>query len=80
MIVEAGGGGDLATKGTVRDLSIRWMRTATGNLASTTVAEYQRLLDRHVLPRLGKTKLRVLRASDLDAFYVDLRTSGGRDG
>jgi integrase len=80
MIVDAGGGVELATRGTVKDLAVRWMRTTRGSLSSTTVSEYQRLLDRLILPRLGRTKLRGLRASDLDAFYADLRAKGGHDG
>ncbi len=68
MIVESGRDTGAATKATVRELAGRWLATARGNLSSTTVAEYERILDRLVLPRFGRTKLRALRPSDLDAF------------
>jgi integrase len=38
------------------------------------------MIDKVVLPRLGKARLQRLRAADLDRLYAQLRTSGGVSG
>ncbi len=43
----------------------------------STLAEYRRLLDKRIIPRLGQRRVRELRAADLDLFYADLIRKGG---
>ena len=80
LLVEVGGGADASTEGTMAQLVGRWLEIASDSLSPTTLKEYKRLLDRHILPSLGKRKIRSLRTSDLDAFYARLKKSGGQHG
>ncbi len=80
LLVEVGGGADASTEGTMAQLVGRWLEIASDSLSPTTLKEYKRLLDRHILPSLGKRKIRSLRTSDLDAFYARLKKSGGNHG
>jgi hypothetical protein len=73
LLAEAGRGGGLVIDGTLAELVERWRATADANLSPTTLSEYRRLLDRLILPRFGRTRVRNLRAADLDAFYSDLQ-------
>jgi len=66
------------TEDTLADLVIKWREVGTLILSPTTLAEYERLLEKRILPRFGKTKVRAIRANDVDAFYAELRR--GRSG
>jgi integrase len=70
----------VAKAGTVGDLCERWYNQAEPDLSPAVAANYRRLLDRHIIPRFGATPLRRLRTSDLDAWYAELRRSGGQAG
>jgi integrase len=59
---------------TVASLLDAFMSTAT--LAATTRADWQSLLDRHVIDAIGTIPLSRLRARDCDEFYARLRESG----
>ena len=50
------------------------------NLSPTTLHEYDRLLEKRILPRFGGTKVRSIRAADIDGFYADLQRRGRADG
>ena len=80
LLAEAGSGDQVVTDGTLADLVQKWRPIAELNLSPTTRREYERLLDKRILPRFGKTKVRALRAADIDAFYADLQRRGGEDG
>jgi integrase len=77
FIVESGLGAHDVTNATVADLVFKWLAVvAEPNFSPSTLAEYRRLISKEIVPRIGKTKLRALRASDLDGLYADLRKRG----
>ena len=53
-----------------------WQAYAAPQLAPRTQQLYAGILDKHVLPRLGDVRLRDLRPALIDAFAVELRSSG----
>src|SRR5581483_3145482 len=76
LLVEAGHALPV-TGGTFNDLAQRWLSLASPGLSPTTVHEYQRLLDRVILPRFVNVKVQSIRSSDLDSFYAMLLRRGG---
>jgi integrase len=80
LLMEAGRGDHVVTDGTLADLVQKWRSIAELNLSPATLQEYERLLDKRILPRFGKTKVRAIRAADIDAFYADLQRTGGASG
>ena len=80
LVTEVEQGSASAHAGTVGELCERWFAASRSSWSPTVVAEYRRLLDRHVLPRFGTLPLRRLRTADLDAWYGQLRTSGSATG
>ncbi len=79
LVAQVDDGAVVAKAGTVGDLCERWYAQAEPNLSPVVAENYRRLLDRHILPRFGSTSLRRLRASELDAWYAELRRHGGKD-
>lgn len=53
-------------------LTTRWLPAKKVAVAPSTWDGYRRKIERHVLPRLGRTALRRLRAEDLERLYNDL--------
>ena len=80
LLVEIGAGADTTTEGTVAELVKKWLEITSDSLSPTTLNEYKRLLDRHILPALGTRKVRGIKVSELDAFYARLKKSGGAQG
>ncbi len=80
LLVEVGVGSTVSTEATVNELVARWLEITSDSLSPTTLNEYKRLLDKHILPNFGKRKVRSLRASELDTFYTRLKKSGGSSG
>jgi integrase len=80
LLDEAGRGDQIVTDGTLADLVQKWRAIAELNLSPTTQREYERLIEKRILPRFGKTKVRAIRAVDIDAFYADLQRRGGENG
>ncbi len=80
LLVEVGAGADATTEGTISELVGKWLEMTSDSLSPTTLNEYKRLLDRHILPNFGNRKVRTLRSSDLDTFYTRLKKSGGVNG
>ena len=80
LLVEVGAGADATTEGTLAELVRKWLEITGDSLSPSTLNEYKRLLNRHILPNFGSRKVRGLRASDLDTFYTRLKKSGGVDG
>ena len=80
LLVEAGQSSNAIVDGTFGDLAQRWLELSSTTLSPTTLHEYERLLDRLILPKFGKVKVRAIRAADLDAFYATLARRGGQGG
>ena len=69
-----------ASPGTVGELVERWYAKGELEWSPTTADGYRSLLDRRIIPRWGEVPLRRLKAADLDAWYAELRRSGGPGG
>jgi integrase len=80
LLMEGGRGDSVVNDGTLADLVEKWRPIAELNLSPTTWQEYNRLLEKRILPQFGKTKVRAIRAADIDAFYADLQRRGGAGG
>lgn len=80
LIVEVTGGVRVAQDATVADLVLRWFELARAELSPSTVRGYQRNINSHILPIIGRTKLARLKAAEIDHFYAMLRDRGGVDG
>jgi integrase len=61
---------------TFADLVAKWREIGTLNLSPTTQAEYERLLEKRLMPRFGTIKLRAIRPVDVDIFYPELHRGG----
>ena len=62
---------------TVRDLSVLWMeRHVDVNLSPVTAANYQHMLDRRVLPKLGHVPVDKLTTAMLADFMAQIRREG----
>jgi len=73
--------GDMAgsqwSRRTVSELAEDWFDLyVIPNLAKRTRRDYQVLLDRHIIPRLGKLKLRDVSTDVVDRFKRDLERQG----
>jgi len=66
--------------GTIGELVEAWYGLRSNNLSFPVAANYRRIIDRHILPRWGSTRLSRLRVQDLDLWYERLRNSGGVGG
>lgn len=53
-----------------------WDLYAIPNLASRTLRDYSRLLDRHIVPRLGGMRVRDVSVGAIDTFRRDLERQG----
>ena len=80
LLMEVGHTDEVTTDGTLADLVQQWRPIAQVNLSPTTLHEYDRLLEKRILPRFGGTKVRSIRAADIDGFYADLQRRGRADG
>lgn len=79
LILEAGLSHD-TTSATVGDLALKWLELVEESLSPSTYREYGRLLEKIILPEFATTKVRAVRPSDLDAFYVRLLRRGVNQG
>ncbi|NNE73162.1 MAG: hypothetical protein HKN26_05825, partial [Acidimicrobiales bacterium] len=80
MVTEAERGLTPRTASTVGELLEAWFAMAAADFSPTTVKETRGFMDRSLLPAFGERKLAKLRAADIDAFYQELRLSGGVTG
>lgn len=80
LLVEVTGGAHAAADATVADLVLRWFELAKPELSPSTIRGYDRNINNHILPVLGKTKVTKLKAAEIDHFYAMLRDRGGVDG
>ena len=58
----------------------QWLPAKAVSLRPSTWDSYRRLVELHVIPRLGAVPLRRLRGEHLEALYTELLTDGRRDG
>ena len=80
LLVEVDQGSANPDDGTFADLAERWMEMAEAELSPTTLSEYRRLLDKRILPKFGRKRVRDIRSDELDAFYAVLLKRGGVGG
>jgi integrase len=80
LIVEVTGGVRVAQDATVSDLVLSWFELVRPELSPSTVRGYERNINSHILPTLGRTKLARLKAAEIDHFYAMLRDRGGVGG
>ncbi len=66
--------------GTVGELLEQWFSHNEADWSPTVVHNYRRIIDRHLVPRFGRTPLRRLTTADIDRFYAQLRKRGGANG
>lgn len=57
-----------------------WLPQKRRQVRATTAYRYSWFVDRYIDPAIGQVPLRRLRVDHLDTFYLDLATTGGRDG
>jgi integrase len=63
-----------------RYLCTRWLPARKDRLRPTTAFRYEHMIDRYVLPHIGRVPLRSLTIRHLEDLYAHLRRSGGHDG
>ena len=63
-----------------RYLCTRWLPTREGRLRPTTAFRYEQMIDRYVLPHIGRVPLRSLTVTHLEDLYAHLRRGGRHDG
>lgn len=63
-----------------RYLCTRWLPTRQDRLRPTTAFRYEQMIDRYVLPHIGRVPLRSLTIRHLEDLYAHLRRTGGHDG
>jgi integrase len=80
LLVEVTGGAHAALDATVADLVLRWFELAKPELSPSTIRGYERNINNHILPTLGRVKVSRLKAAEIDHFYAVLRARGGVDG
>ena len=59
-----------------RYLCTRWLPTREGRLRPTTSFRYEKMIDRYVLPHIGRIPLRGLTITHLEDLYTLLRQRG----
>ena len=61
-------------------LRARWLPTREGRLRPTTSFRCEQMIDRYVLPHIGRVPLRSLTITHLEDLYAHLRCSGSHHG
>ena len=76
LITEADRTKQSGTQAAFATLIEQWWELKQPRLSPATAREYQRLIDRRVLPGLGRIKVAKLGAAELDRYYARLATDG----
>lgn len=63
-----------------RYLSAEWLPAIKPTVRPSTFESYRMLIDKHVAPALGGTRLQALTPARLNGFYADLLSDGRKDG
>ena len=61
-----------ASKITLGEYLPRWLENTKAALRPKTADQYERIVHKHILPRLGKVQLKDLRLDDIERFYAEL--------
>ena len=61
-------------------LTQRWLPSKQMTLRPSTWDSYRRVIDLHLIPRIGRIPLRYLRPDHLERLYADLLDAGRADG
>jgi integrase len=77
LLMEVGRTDEVATDGTLADLVGQWRPIAEVNLSPTTLHEYDRLLEKRILPRFGHIKVRSIRAELLTSMLLRRHSAAG---
>ena len=56
------------------------VRAGRSGLVAEECGRARRFIENYIRPHIGKVKIQKLTTASLDAFYIRLRASGGRDG
>ena len=80
MMAEADSGVAVSTNATVGELLEAWFELAAQSFSPKTAMETRGLLDRALLPSLGRKPLAKLSTAQIDGFYAQLHESGGARG
>lgn len=67
-------------KVTVEQYLREWLEGHALEVRAKTLEGYRSLMERYVIPRLGKMRLQSVKPTTLSTFYATLRREGGRDG
>jgi integrase len=65
---------------TVEDYLRSWLSAHAMEVKPKTYEDYRSLIERYVVPRIGKMRLQSVRPATLSTFYATLRREGGRSG
>lgn len=65
-----------ATSGTVAHLLERWFEVGQTAWSVTTIADYRRRIDQHIVPAIGARRLDKLDLATIDHFYRSLSAKG----
>lgn len=68
------------SKITMEDFLKKWIEIHSHSLKPKTAEDYEGMIQRYIIPKLGKVQLNQLRPFMLQKFYTDLAISGGVDG
>ena len=75
-----GGGHERGSLTVAVYLTQRWLPSKKMALRPSTWDAYRRVIDLHLIPRVGRTPLRHLRPDHLERLYADLLDAGRADG
>jgi integrase len=74
------GGYVTPTRELVGEYLVEWLAAVRSSLRPSTWKSYERLVRRHLIPRIGHVYLHQLGPGHLSALYADLHTDGRLDG
>ena len=61
---------------TLDEYLYKWLQTARIALRPKTSSQYEHLIGKHILPRIGKVSLKDLRLIDIEKFYGEMALEG----
>jgi integrase len=65
---------------TVGEFLAEWLDVHAAEVKPRTLDGYRWLIERYVMPNLGKARLQSVRPATITRFYLQLRESGGKNG
>ncbi len=80
MVEHAGTAPAIGSRTTMAELLERWFAIAAVQWAPTTIRSTRSILDRQLLPHVGRVHVGELTPAMIDDLYVNLRASGGATG